>query len=56
MKAVKCLHGEDFSLRVGFSLQNIKLDENVLNIPLFMTDWSEQIIDLALQQILYPAV
>jgi len=52
LKAIKRLQSEEFPLRVRYSLQNLKLDEDVLNIPLFMADWSEQLINLALKQIL----
>jgi len=50
LKAIKRLQGEDFPLRVRYSLQNLKLDGDVLNIPLFMADWSEQLINLAVEQ------
>ena len=36
-------------LRVRFSLNNLKLDDDVLNIPLFMTDQTERLIGLALE-------
>jgi uncharacterized protein len=51
LKAIKRLSGEDFPLRVRYSLQNLKLDGDVLNIPLFMADWSERLINLALEHI-----
>jgi predicted AAA+ superfamily ATPase len=50
LKAIKRLHGEDFPLRVRYSLQNLKLDGDVLNIPLFMVDWSERLINVALEK------
>lgn len=50
LKAIKRLQGEEFPLRVRYSLQNLTLDKDVLNIPLFMADWSEQLINLALKQ------
>jgi hypothetical protein len=31
-------------------LQNLKLDGDVLNIPLFMVDWSERLINVALEK------
>ena len=52
LKAIKRLHGEDFPLRVRYSLQNLKLDGDILNIPLFMADWSERLINLALEKAL----
>ena len=39
-----------FPLRVRFSLDNLKLDHDVLNIPLFMADHTERLIGLALEQ------
>jgi len=51
LKAIKRLNKEDFPLRIRYSLQNLKLDKDVLNIPLFMADWSAQLIDLALKHI-----
>lgn len=33
-------------LRVRFSLKNLKKDGNLLNIPLYLTDWTKQIIAL----------
>ena len=37
-------------LRVRFSLQNLKLDDDVLNIPLFMADQTDRLIELALKR------
>ena len=37
-------------LRVRFSLDNLKLDDDMLNIPLFMADQADRLIGLALQQ------
>lgn len=37
-------------LRVRFSLDNLKLDGDVLNIPLFMADQTDRLIGLALEQ------
>ena len=39
---------EETKLRVRFSLDNLKLDEDVLNIPLFMADYADSIIGIAL--------
>lgn len=36
-------------LRVRFSLDNLKLDDDVLNIPLFMADQADRLIGLALE-------
>ena len=37
-------------LRVRFSLDNLKLDDDVLNIPLFMADRTDKLIGMALEQ------
>ena len=37
-------------LRIRFSLDNLKLDDDVLNIPLFMADQADQLIGLALEK------
>ncbi len=37
-------------LRVRFSLDNLKLDDDVLNIPLFMADQADRLIGLALEK------
>lgn len=42
-------------LRVRFSLDNLKLDDDVLNIPLFMADHADRLIGLALEQFNEPA-
>lgn len=34
-------------LRIRFSLNNLKLDDDLLNIPLFMADYTEKLIKLA---------
>ncbi|MBS3985476.1 MAG: ATP-binding protein [Selenomonadales bacterium] len=40
--------GEKVKLRVRFSLDNLKLDGDVLNIPLFMADCADSLIEKAL--------
>ena len=37
-------------LRIRFTLDNLKLDDDVLNIPLFMAEQAERLIGLALEQ------
>ena len=44
----KSLHENDLPLRVRFSLNNLKLDGDLLNIPLFMADEASRLISLAL--------
>ena len=51
LKAIKRLHEEEFPLRIRYSLQNLTLDGDILNIPLFMVDWSDQLIKLALERL-----
>lgn len=40
---------EDTKLRVRFSMRNLKKDENMLNIPLFMVDYTEKLINVSLK-------
>ncbi len=51
MKKFSKLFSEEIKLRVRFSLANLKLDGNVLNIPLFMADKANHLIGLALEKI-----
>jgi len=37
-------------LRIRFSMDNLKLDDDVLNIPLFMADQANKLIGLALEK------
>ena len=37
-------------LRVRLSLDNLKLDDDVLNIPLLMADEADRLIGLAMEQ------
>jgi hypothetical protein len=41
--------GDQVKLRIRFSLDNLKLDGDVLNIPLFLVDQSDRLIGLALE-------
>lgn len=50
LKKFKELYSEQVKLRVRFSLNNLKLDDDVLNIPLFMVDQTDRLIELALKQ------
>jgi hypothetical protein len=43
------MFSEQAKLRVRFSLDNLKLDDDVLNIPLFMAEQVGQLIGLALE-------
>lgn len=50
LKKFKELFPDQFKLRVRFSLDNLKLDDDFLNIPLFMADYTDQLIGFALEQ------
>ena len=50
LKKYKELYGDKTKLRIRFSLENLKLDDDVLNIPLFMADQTDRLIELALKQ------
>lgn len=50
LKKFKELYSGKVKLRVRYSLNNLKLDDDVLNIPLFMVDQTDQLIELALKQ------
>lgn len=44
LKKCKELFSDQIKLRVRFSLDNLKLDGDVLNIPLFMADQTDRLI------------
>lgn len=50
LKKFKELFPDKVKLRVRFSLDNLKLDDDVLNIPLFMADQTDRLIGLALEK------
>ncbi len=50
LKKFKELFPNQAKLRIRFSLDNLKLDDDVLNIPLFMADQTDRLIGLALEQ------
>ena len=50
LKKFKELFPDQVKLRVRFSLDNLKLDNDVLNIPLFMADQTDRLIGIALEQ------
>lgn len=49
LKKYKEKYGEKTKIRVRFSLANLKLDDDLLNIPLFLADKADKIIDIALK-------
>lgn len=50
LKKYKELFSDKVKLRIRFSLNNLKLDDDMLNIPLFMADQTDRLIGLALEQ------
>jgi len=46
------LYGQKYAaetkIRIRFSLKNLKQDGNLLNIPLFMVDYLDKLIELGL--------
>lgn len=51
LKKFKELFSDMIKLRVRFSLDNLKLDDDVLNIPLFMIDQTDRLIGMALNKL-----
>lgn len=51
LRKYKELFSEQTKLRVRFSLANLKLDDDVLNIPLFLADKADTLITLALNSL-----
>lgn len=49
LRKFKEIFSDEVKLRVRFSLENLKLDDDVLNIPLFMADKTDRLIGLALE-------
>lgn len=50
MRKFKEMFSEEVKLRVRFSLGNLRLDDDVLNIPLFMVDYADKLIGMAMKQ------
>ena len=50
LKKFKELFPDKVKLRIRYSLDNLKLDDDVLNIPLFMTGQTDHLIELALKE------
>ena len=53
LRKFKELFADKVKLRVRFSLDNLRLDGDVLNIPLFMIDHTDRLIGRALENVLY---
>ena len=50
LKKFKELFPNQTKLRIRFSLNNLRLDDDILNIPLFMADYTDKLIELALKE------
>ena len=50
LKKFKELFPNQTKLRIRFSLNNLKLEDDMLNIPLFMADYTDKLIELALKE------
>lgn len=50
LKKFKELFPDKVPLRIRFSLDNLKLNDDVLNIPLFMADQADRLIGLAMKE------
>lgn len=51
LKKFKELFPDQVKLRVRFSLDNLRLNDDVLNIPLFMADQADRLIGLAMERL-----
>jgi hypothetical protein len=51
LKKYKEKYKDRVKLRIRFSLHNLRLDNDLLNIPLFMADHTDKIIGMALEKI-----
>ncbi|MDE2518006.1 MAG: ATP-binding protein [Methanocorpusculum sp.] len=51
LKKFKEKYGDEVKIRVRFSLANLKLDGDVLNIPLFLADSTDKLIGIALREL-----
>ncbi|MDR1018583.1 MAG: ATP-binding protein [Lachnospiraceae bacterium] len=49
LKKFNELFKDDIKLRIRFSLGNLRLDGDILNIPLFMADYTDKLIGIALK-------
>lgn len=50
LKKYKEKYRDKVKLRIRFSLNNLRLDDDLLNIPLFMADYADVIIGKALEK------
>jgi predicted AAA+ superfamily ATPase len=50
LKKFKEKFSDKVKLRIRFSLDNLKKDDDILNIPMFMADYADRLIGIALNQ------
>jgi predicted AAA+ superfamily ATPase len=50
LRKFKEKYEDKVKLRIRFSLSNLRLDDDLLNIPLFMADYSDKLIGMALKE------
>lgn len=50
LKKYKEKYQDKVKIRVRYSLENLQLDDDLLNIPLFMVDYTDKLIELALKE------
>jgi predicted AAA+ superfamily ATPase len=50
LKKFKEKFGDRVKLRIRFSLDNLKKDDDLLNIPIFMADYADKLIGIALKE------
>lgn len=50
LKKFKEKYRDKVGLRVRYSLSNLRLDDDLLNIPLFMADYTDKLIDIAYKE------
>jgi predicted AAA+ superfamily ATPase len=51
LKKYKEKYGDKVNLRVRFSMQNLTLDDDLLNIPLFLADHASRLIGIAMERL-----
>jgi predicted AAA+ superfamily ATPase len=49
LRAFKDKFDDKIKLRIRFSLNNLRLDDDVLNIPLYMADYADKLIGMAIE-------
>lgn len=51
LKKYKQKYGDKIKLRIRYSLENLKMDDDLLNIPLFLADETDRLIQIAMKKI-----